>query len=109
MLDMIMRCMVPIIAAFFTVIAIATGWFWILLITIPTLAIAFYDWFQSSWTITAVAPQRSTFSFMRPPNTPFWQTTTVSPGCTRFTKQVSMPAEPGAETGMVSSLLVWNA
>lgn len=26
------------------------------------------------------APQRSTFSFMRPPKTPFWQTTTVSPG-----------------------------
>ncbi|AQZ51319.1 FMN-binding glutamate synthase family protein [Martelella mediterranea] len=56
MLDMLMRCIVPIAAAFFTVIAIATGWFWILLITIPLLAIAFYDWFQSSWTITRNYP-----------------------------------------------------
>ena len=37
---------------------------------------------QASCTMTACAPQRSTFSFIRPPNTPFWQTITVSPGCT---------------------------
>src|SRR5690606_24870479 len=37
---------------------------------------------QLSSTITAMPPQRSTFSFMRPPKTPFWQTTTLSPGST---------------------------
>ena len=55
---------------------------------------------QSSSTTMAVPPQRSTFSFMRPPNTPLRQTITLSPGSTRLTKQVSMPAEPGAETGI---------
>src|SRR5487761_2635670 len=64
---------------------------------------------QSSCTITAMPPQRSTFSFMRPPNTPFWHTMTLSPGSTRLTKQVSIPAEPGAETGMVNSLAAWKA
>ena len=34
---------------------------------------------QLSSTMMAVAPQRSTF-FHAPPNTPFWQTITVSPG-----------------------------
>ena len=46
---------------------------------------------------------------MRPPKTPFWQTTTVSPGSTRFTKHSSIPAEPGPETGMVRRLSVWKA
>ena len=45
---------------------------------------------------------------MRPPKTPFWQTITLSPGSTRLTKHASMPAEPGAETGIVSSLFVLN-
>ena len=52
------------------------------------------------------APIRSTFSFMRPPKTPFWQTITVSPGEIRLTKQVSMPADPGADTGRVRSFSV---
>ena len=59
-----------------------------------------------SSTMMAVPPQRSTFSFMRPPNTPFWQTMTLSPGDTRLTKHASMPAEPGADIGSVSALLV---
>src|SRR3989338_3818354 len=46
---------------------------------------------------------------MRPPNTPLMQTMTLSPGSTRLAKQVSMPAEPGADTGNVSACLVWNA
>ena len=46
---------------------------------------------------------------MRPPKTPLTHTTTLSPGSTRLTKQVSMPAEPGAETGMVSALWVRKA
>ncbi len=64
---------------------------------------------HGSSTITAVAPQRSTFSFMRPPNTPLRHTITVSPGSTRFTKQASMPTEPGPETGNVTSLSVLKA
>ncbi len=61
---------------------------------------------HSCSTTTASAPQRCTFSFMRPPKTPLTQTTTVSPGCTRLTKQASMPTEPGPEIGIVSSLVV---
>ena len=64
---------------------------------------------QRSMTMTAVAPQRSTFSFIRPPKTPFWQTMTLSPHSSRFTKAASIPADPGAESGIVSSLLVWKA
>ncbi len=52
-------------------------------------------------------PQRTTFSSMRPPNTPFWHTTTLSPGATRLTKQYSMPTEPGPEIGNVSGFFVW--
>jgi hypothetical protein len=61
-----------------------------------------------SWsTITGMPPQRSTFSIMRPPNTPLRQTTTLSPGATRLTKQYSMPTEPGPDTGKVSAFFVW--
>ena len=56
MVDMLLRCIVPIAAAFFTVVALATGWFWILLFTVPALAVSAYDWFQSSWTITRNYP-----------------------------------------------------
>ncbi len=54
-----------------------------------------------------VPPQRSTFSIMRPPNTPLRQTMTLSPGATMLTKQNSMPTEPGPEIGKVSGFLVW--
>ena len=61
---------------------------------------------QRSITMTAVAPQRSTFSFIRPPNTPFWHTITLSEHSTRLTKAASMPAEPGADSGIVNSFSV---
>ncbi len=54
-------------------------------------------------------PQRSAIALSRPPKTPFWQTTTLSPGSTRLTTQLSMPAVPGPETGMVSAFEVRNA
>jgi len=54
-----------------------------------------------------VPPARTTFSSMRPPNTPFWHTITLSPGATMLTKQYSMPTEPGPESGKVSAFLVW--
>jgi hypothetical protein len=47
-------------------------------------------------------------SDIRVPKTPLTQTTTSSPGSIRLTKQVSMPALPVPETGMVSPLSVWN-
>ena len=50
-------------------------------------------------TMIGVALHRSTFSIMRPPNTPFRHTTTLSPGATMLTKQLSMPTEPGPEIG----------
>jgi hypothetical protein len=52
---------------------------------------------------------RSTFSTIRPPNTPFTPTTTLSPGRTMLTKQYSMPTEPGPESGNVSGFFVWYA
>jgi len=64
---------------------------------------------QASSTITGTPPVRLTFSSMRPPNTPLRQTMTLSPGSTRLTKHISIPAEPGAETGKVSAFSVWNA
>jgi hypothetical protein len=36
-------------------------------------------------------------------------TTTLSPGSTKLAKQVSIPAEPGADTGMVNSFSVYKA
>ena len=37
------------------------------------------------------------------------QTITLSPDSTRLVKQASIPADPGAEIGIVSSLSVLNA
>jgi len=64
---------------------------------------------QLSLTMIGSPWQRFTFSTMRPPNTPLTHTITLSPGSTRFTKQLSMPTEPEPETGKVKSLSVWNA
>jgi len=64
---------------------------------------------QALSTITGTPPVRLTFSSIRPPNTPLRQTITLSPGSTRLTKHISIPAEPGAETGKVSAFSVWNA
>ncbi len=61
---------------------------------------------HSSSTTTVFPPMRSTFSIMRAPNTPFLHTITLSPGRTRFTKQYSMPTEPGPESGKVSGFFV---
>ena len=60
-------------------------------------------------TVIASPPQRSTFSTMRLPNTPLIHTSTLSPGSTRLTKHASIPAEPGAEIGIVSAFSVLNA
>ena len=60
-------------------------------------------------TRTTSAPQRRATSHMRSPNTPFTPTITVSPGSTRLTKQVSMPAEPVPLIGSVSVFSVRNA
>ena len=64
---------------------------------------------QSSLMMTASPPTRMTFSFIRVPNTPLMHTMTLSPGSTRFAKQASMPADPGAEIGIVNSFSVMNA
>ncbi|TCT39865.1 FMN-binding glutamate synthase family protein [Martelella mediterranea] len=56
MRDMILRCMVPIGAIVLTILALVLGWHWLLVITIPVLALAAYDFFQSSWTITRNYP-----------------------------------------------------
>ena len=60
---------------------------------------------QSSSTTTGTPPVRSTFSSCRPPKAPLRHTSTLSPGSTRLTKQVSMPTEPGPDTGKVDPVL----
>ena len=56
---------------------------------------------QGSSTRTSSPPMRLTFSAIRIPKTPFAQTTTLSPGSTRFTKALSIAADPGADNGSV--------
>lgn len=56
MRDLLLRCIVPIGAVLVSAAALAIGWAWVLLITIPLLAIAAYDWFQSGWSITRNYP-----------------------------------------------------
>jgi hypothetical protein len=46
---------------------------------------------------------------MRSPNTPLTPMITESPGSTRLTKHVSMPAEPVPLIGKVSAFAVRNA
>ena len=64
---------------------------------------------QSSSTTTGTPPVRSTFSSCRPPKAPLRQTSTLSPGSTRFTKQVSMPTEPGTGDREGHRFSVWKA
>ena len=64
---------------------------------------------QSSSTTTGTPPVRSTFSSCRAPKAPLRQTSTLSPGSTRLTKHVSMPTEPGPDTGNVTRFSVWKA
>ena len=61
---------------------------------------------QGASTFTSVPPARSTMSLMRVPKTPLTPTTHRSPGSMRLTRHVSMPAEPVADMGSVSSLSV---
>ena len=55
------------------------------------------------------APVRPATSIMRWPKNPAAQTTILSPGSSRLTMQVSMPAMPVPLIGKVKRLLVWNA
>jgi len=57
---------------------------------------------------TTSAPQRRATSHIRSPNTPLAPTIAVSPGSSRLTKHVSMPAEPVPLIGSVSSFSVRN-
>jgi hypothetical protein len=56
---------------------------------------------QGASTRTTCAPRRSATSHIRSPKTPFTPITTGSPGCTKFTKEASMPAEPVPLSGRV--------
>ena len=51
-------------------------------------------------------PHLTTFSSILPPKTPLMHTNTLSPGSTKFTKHISIPADPGPETGNVNSFFV---
>jgi hypothetical protein len=56
----------------------------------------------------SLPPMRFTISDILVPNTPLTPTTTSSPGSTKLTKQVSIPALPVPETGIVYGLSVWK-
>ena len=61
---------------------------------------------QSSSITIGIPPNLSTFSFILSPKKPFLQIITLSFGSTKFAKQHSIPAIPGADTAKVNSFLV---
>ena len=63
---------------------------------------------HSNSSVSTSALSRVATSCIRIPNTPLINTSNLSSGSTRFTKQVSMPAEPVPEMGIVTSFSVWN-
>ena len=63
---------------------------------------------HSASTFLTFAPQRSATSHILIPNTPFTPMTTSSPGSTKLTKQVSIPALPVPLIGNVISFSVLN-
>ena len=58
MLDTIKRAILPFAALAITVPALLLAlthsphWLWLLVLTVPVLALGLYDWFQRDWTIT---------------------------------------------------------
>ncbi|MGV8995806.1 MAG: FMN-binding glutamate synthase family protein [Parvibaculaceae bacterium] len=62
MLNTIQRAIVPLVALVVSLVVIALAlahslhWLWILLLTIPVVALGLYDWEQKSWTITRNYP-----------------------------------------------------
>lgn len=62
MLDVLKRAVVPVVALLLSVVfailgwRVGSGWFWLLLVTVPILALGIYDWTQRQWTITRNYP-----------------------------------------------------
>lgn len=56
MLDTLKRAIIPVAAVLLTIAAVLTGVYWLLILTVPVIAIGLYDWFQADWTITRNFP-----------------------------------------------------
>jgi len=56
MLDTLKRAIIPVAALLFSILAVISGYDWLLIVTLPLIAIGLYDWFQSDWTITRNFP-----------------------------------------------------
>lgn len=56
MLDTLKRAIIPVAALLFSILAVISGYYWLLIVTLPLIAIGLYDWFQSDWTITRNFP-----------------------------------------------------
>ncbi len=48
---LIKRTLIPVLALVLSLLAIAAGWYWTLLITLPVLLLGVHDWTQRRWSI----------------------------------------------------------
>ncbi|MEZ5557056.1 MAG: FMN-binding glutamate synthase family protein [Pseudomonadales bacterium] len=51
LMNLLKRTSIPLLALILSVLAIAGGWYWVLLITVPVLLLGWHDWTQRRWTI----------------------------------------------------------
>jgi len=51
LLHLLKRLLIPLLAVVLSVPAVLAGWYWVLLLTIPVLLLAVYDWTQHRFTI----------------------------------------------------------
>lgn len=56
MLDFLKRAIIPVIAAFLTIIFVALSWYWLAAFCFAIVLLGIYDWTQQKWTITRNFP-----------------------------------------------------
>lgn len=56
MFDIIQRAIIPLAAALIAVVAVASGWFILAVLSLLIVALGLYDWTQKDWTITRNYP-----------------------------------------------------
>jgi glutamate synthase domain-containing protein 2 len=56
MLDILKRAIIPVAALLISILAVAGGYPWLLVLTVPILLIGLYDWFQTRFSITRNFP-----------------------------------------------------
>ncbi len=56
MLDILKRSVIPVAAILLSLAALASGYWWLLIVTVPIILIGLYDWFQTRFSITRNFP-----------------------------------------------------